>query len=432
MRESGPMALTDLRDRGLPVLYLREGLRRSHGVGRVMIRDDAGAPQAYGTGFLVSPDLLLTCSHVIPDVGTAARGMVEFDYVEEAGDTFAKPEAFAFEPERMFVTDLTLDFTILSVAADNDVGDTLSGRLFIPVDPRPGKLIVGEEVNLLHHPLGEPLQMLARGNVVREISDDFIHYDADTQPGSAGAPVMNDQWDLVGLHHAKVTHAQGTLCQAIRVSSVLAHLLGVGAGDVLARLLSTDAKAVEALAEDGDPATPSSLRSPTATSDALPDTFDAQPPATRDTVFLCYARADQGEKRWKDRLDRQLGGIARFKSFSVWHDGRIAAGVDWKAEIDLALQRCGAAVLLIGPNFLTSDFIQDEELPALLSAHKTDGVPVFPLITDFCPYGRSPLGRFQSVNDPEQPLEALDEPDQNRLLLDVAERVADAFAEGNR
>jgi len=70
--------------------------------------------------------------------------VVEFDYVEAAGDTFARPEAFAFEPERIFVTDHGRDFTIVSVAAGNSVGDALSGRPFIPVDPLPGKLIVGE------------------------------------------------------------------------------------------------------------------------------------------------------------------------------------------------------------------------------------------------------------------------------------------------
>ncbi len=429
------MERIDLGDRGLPVRFLREGLERARAVGRVVLREEGGAPRAYATGFLVSPDLVMTCSHVIPDVATAARAVIEFDYVETAGDTFARPKAFAFEPERTFVTDEERDFTIISVATRNDSDDALSGRPFIPVDPRAGKLIVGEEINLLHHPFGEPMQLLARGNVVRDIFDDLIHFDGFTRGGSTGAPVLNDQWELVGLHHGRVPVPDGdgvTRCEAIRLSSVLTSLLSVGARDVLAKVFAADDNAIDALPEDPAPATSPSPQ-PAATPQRITPVSDVRagtPSATPDTVFLCYARDDQGQNHWKDRLDRQLRAISRFKDFSVWHDGRIAAGADWEAEIDLALHRCGAAVLLIGPSFLTSDFIQDNELPVLLQAHQNKGVEVFPLITDFCPYRHSPLARFQSVNDPAHPLEELEPSDQNRLLLDVAERVAAAFDEG--
>jgi hypothetical protein len=85
-------------------------------------------------------------------------------------------------------------------------------------------------------------------------------------------------------------------------------------------------------------------------------------------------------------------------------------------------------VLLIGPSFLTSDFIQTQELPALLRAHAEEGVTVLPLITDYCPYKLSPLARFRSISDPDSPLESLERPAQNRIMLSVAERVAAVFA----
>lgn len=40
-----------------------------------------------------------------------------------------------------------------------------------------------------------------------EVSCDFkkfIHYTTDTEPGSSGAPVMNDQWQVVAIHHKAV------------------------------------------------------------------------------------------------------------------------------------------------------------------------------------------------------------------------------------
>src|SRR6185369_4641513 len=30
------------------------------------------------------------------------------------------------------------------------------------------------------------------------------HYEGDTEPGSSGSPVFNDQWELVALHHSGV------------------------------------------------------------------------------------------------------------------------------------------------------------------------------------------------------------------------------------
>ena len=83
---------------------------------------------------------------------------------------------------------------------------------------------------------------------------------------------------------------------------------------------------------------------------------------------------------------------------SVWQDGRIQPGADWKSEIELALKRTKVAVLLVGPNFLVSEFIMGKELPQLLQAAQTDGVRIFPLITHRVAYGRSALGKFQSFN----------------------------------
>ena len=50
-----------------------------------------------------------------------------------------------------------------------------------------------------------------------------------------------------------------------------------------------------------------------------------------------------------------------------WDDTRIRPGSEWRSEIKQALERARAAVLLISADFLASDFIQDNELPPLLS-----------------------------------------------------------------
>jgi len=56
----------------LGVRYLEAGAAAAQAVGRVNIRERSGRLVGYGTGSLVSPELLLTNHHVLPDAGVAA------------------------------------------------------------------------------------------------------------------------------------------------------------------------------------------------------------------------------------------------------------------------------------------------------------------------------------------------------------------------
>jgi hypothetical protein len=143
-------------------------------------------------------------------------------------------------------------------------------------------------------------------------------------------------------------------------------------------------------------------------------------------VFVSYARADQTLSNWLERLNLYLAQARRAGDVDVWHDGRIEAGADWRAEIRQALAEARVAILLVGPGFLASRFVQEEELPLLLAGARTRDVRVFPLVTGWCGYGSSVLQSFQAFNDPGQPLESLPLPDQNRILNDLAVAVSRA------
>ncbi|MER5327117.1 trypsin-like serine peptidase [Streptosporangium roseum] len=57
----------------------------------------------------------------------------------------------------------------------------------------------------------------------------FPHYQTDTEPGSSGSPVFNDQWEIVALHHAGVPAPDhdafgGVINEGVRVSRLLAFL----------------------------------------------------------------------------------------------------------------------------------------------------------------------------------------------------------------
>ena len=85
----------------------------------------------------------------------------------------------------------------------------------------------------------------------------------------------------------------------------------------------------------------------------------------RRTIFISYAHEDEA---WKDRLLAQLSALLHSHDVKLWEDGDISSGDLWCDRIDDGLHHAVAAVLLISPHFLQSDFIRETEVPLLLAA----------------------------------------------------------------
>ena len=79
----------------LGVRYLDDGVAAARAIGRVHIKTASGRLAGYGTGFLVSPRLLLTNHHVLPDAATAATSTVEFDYQDGRAGSRSSQESSA-------------------------------------------------------------------------------------------------------------------------------------------------------------------------------------------------------------------------------------------------------------------------------------------------------------------------------------------------
>lgn len=183
--------------------FLHLGSVLARAVGRVLIRRGRSVA-GHGTGFLISPRLLMTNNHVLPSAATASRSSIEFDYYERADGTTSPTLMFDFDPASFFITDEDLDFTIVGVKDRSRRGMPLADRGWIPLVAESGKALIGEPVNLIQHPGGDPQQIAIRNNEITDIVDDFLHYRADTQRGSSGSCVLNMQWELAALHHAGV------------------------------------------------------------------------------------------------------------------------------------------------------------------------------------------------------------------------------------
>ena len=192
------------QDELMGISFLLTGAKISRSIGRVVILNEFGSLAGFGTGFMVSPRLLLTNNHVLENPETASRSLIQFNYFETAPGTTTIPNEFSFEPSVFFETDRELDFTLVAVNPINSNGIAVTDFGWNPLIKESGKAVVGERVNIIQHPSGEPMQLSLRQNQIIDVLDNFLHYKTDTQPGSSGSPVLNDQWEVAALHHAGV------------------------------------------------------------------------------------------------------------------------------------------------------------------------------------------------------------------------------------
>jgi hypothetical protein len=192
---------------------------------RVEIRMPEGA-SACGTGFLVGPDLVLTCCHVLEPLftpggaavreGAAIRDVtLRFDFRRTAQGQELRGVAHWLHPTDWHVAHSpidALDYALLRL--DGAPGHTPPGgdaaaqprsarpRGWIELPTPPLLPHRDQLLFVMQHPVGEPLAM-AIGTQTGEPpapGDAVLRYTTRTEKGSSGAPCFDAQWGLVALH----------------------------------------------------------------------------------------------------------------------------------------------------------------------------------------------------------------------------------------
>jgi V8-like Glu-specific endopeptidase len=186
------------------VAFLERGLQVARSVGRVWVGVSSGRPSGFGTGFLVSPRLLLTNHHVLPNAAVARTSLVEFDYQLGLNGVFLPTTTFSLEPNVFFYANQHFDYALVAVQRASSAGGQLAGYGWNPLIEEEGKAIISQWLNIIQHPNGEAKQLGLRENRLVDVLDDFLQYKTDTAPGSSGSPVYNDRWEVVGIHHSGV------------------------------------------------------------------------------------------------------------------------------------------------------------------------------------------------------------------------------------
>ena len=224
-----------------------------------------------GTGFLVGRDHLLTNNHVLLTPASAEDFVARFRYDRNDNldsnsltlppvDYKLDPSSFASsQPDNPDEPD-KLDYTLIKTKPLKEV-DIKRGLNFLEAGNNFGWLplleddalvspplskesiqadaslakdmgavalfgLPGEPVNIIQHPRGRAKEIVFYSNRVQKISDNYIQYEADTDFGSSGSPVLNRQWQVVALHQAVLFEIKDEVKDSVEVTENDINVIG--------------------------------------------------------------------------------------------------------------------------------------------------------------------------------------------------------------
>lgn len=99
-------------------LFLLRALIAAKSICRISVRSQAEQEIGSATGFMISPELLLTNWHVFKTRDMAEKSIAEFDYTYDARGEPAPSYRFRLEPQRFFISDSELDFALVAVKTE--------------------------------------------------------------------------------------------------------------------------------------------------------------------------------------------------------------------------------------------------------------------------------------------------------------------------
>lgn len=192
-----------------------------------------------GTGFLVGPDLVMTNWHVVNGMSGEllpfypAKALLRFDYkrmadgvalnkgrevrlVSAAGSWLLdhspwSPMDLRAHPKPGSPTADELDFALLrvdgqpgneAVGEKPDAAAQARGWLALPTTGY--DFPVDTPLFIVQHPNGAPIQLALDTRAVEGVygKGTRVRYRTNTEPGSSGSPVFDQNWNLVALHHS--------------------------------------------------------------------------------------------------------------------------------------------------------------------------------------------------------------------------------------
>lgn len=215
---------------------------------------------AYGTGFLVGPDALMTNYHVVRTVIEEQNGhkpediVLRFDYKRLSDGSEVNPgteykltasgwliDHSPYDPVDLkplpekvgLPDDEKMDYALLRIdgePAEDTVGQVFSASMpirgWVEVPTAPFDFKANPALYIVQHPKGDPLKLAIDTDAVINLNADSsrVLYKTNTEPGSSGSPCFNQNWELVALHHGGDIELMPTWNEGIPMPAIMSLL----------------------------------------------------------------------------------------------------------------------------------------------------------------------------------------------------------------
>jgi endonuclease G len=195
-------------DEKVQISFLENGLKAARAVARIAVRRTIGG-QIFGTGWLITPGLLLTNHHVVEarKPHEPAATPQELGRQAQASILWLGYDLGSYTEYRcldLVHANDVLDYAVLRIAETSVGGTALSEWGFLKVVRFQLDLVRGTRLNVIQHPGGRVKELALRTNfyIGSAATAGRFHYLSDTERGSSGSPVLDNNWQVVGLHRA--------------------------------------------------------------------------------------------------------------------------------------------------------------------------------------------------------------------------------------
>jgi hypothetical protein len=118
-------------------------------------------------------------------------------------------------------------------------------------------------------------------------------------------------------------------------------------------------------------------------------------------LFYCYAHKDE---KFKDELEKHLVILKRQGQISDWSHRKIEPGTNRVQSIDAHLNVADIILLLISPDFLTSDYCYDIGMQQAIERHEAGEARVIPIILRPVEWEKAPFSQLQVLPEEGKPV----------------------------
>lgn len=195
-------------DRKYTYIYASDKDIRRTGKSVALIVFNYGGLSLGCTGFMISDNLLLTNEHCVPDKEVCKSAVAIFGYEYRLTRTNPPQPVLNTYPDqypckKLEDVDSELDFALLRLTGKPGVAQAWGHLRLATREPRDNEQLV-----LIQHPFSQPKQVSKTGCTLSTANapnltgnkSDFGHL-CDTLNGSSGAPVLGEDFTVIGMHH---------------------------------------------------------------------------------------------------------------------------------------------------------------------------------------------------------------------------------------